>query len=282
MRKSQAVSFVLLLLLGIPAVQGWGGDGHRIVGEMASHFLTPEAEREVESLLESGAYDNLAAVGNWADSHARAYRSYDWALPLHYVPVDPAAGDIDLARDCPDGECVIAAIRRLSGLVADHSLPKWERAEHFRFLVHFIEDVHQPLHVVHPDGEGGNRTRVTLFGDKTNLHRVWDSGLIRRRLDPYRGWSRFWIRKEPWKQWAWELRRDISREDYDTWTASLDPLDWAGEALAPSQELAFDIASGNALGDVYYEAALPTIDLQLRKAAVRLAATLNRVFADSE
>ncbi len=280
MRRSLAIGFVLMLFSGVPALQAWGPDGHRIVGEIAWHLLTPEAEREVESLLESGPYNSLAAVGNWADSHARLYRSYDWALTLHYVDVDPEAGNIDLARDCPEGDCIIAEIRRLTVLVADRSLPKWERAEHFRFLVHFIEDIHQPLHVVHPDDQGGNRIKVTLFGRETNLHSVWDSGLIYRRLEPYR--SRFWRRSEPWKQWAYELRGDISQAEVEAWGASSDPLDWAREALAPSRELAFEIRSGDTLGDAYYQAALPTIELQLRKAAVRLAATLNSVFAGGE
>lgn len=280
MRKSLAAGFVLVLFSAVPALQAWGGDGHRIVGEMASHFLTPEAEREVESLLESGPYGSLATVGYWADSHARLYRSYDWALTLHYIDVDPEAADIDLTQDCPEGDCIIAAIRRLSGLVADRSLPQWERAEHFRFLVHFIEDIHQPLHVVHPDGQGGGRIKVTLFGRETNLHSVWDSGLIYRRLEPYRNGSG--RRSEPWKRWAYELRGDISKAEIEAWGASSDPLDWAREALAPSRELAFEIRSGDALGDAYYQAALPTVDLQLRKAAVRLAATLNRIFAESE
>jgi hypothetical protein len=279
MSKLLAVGIVLVLFSGVPALQAWGSDGHRITGAIAWHLLTPEAVREVESLLESGPYDSLAEVGTWADSHARQYDSYDWALPLHYVDVDPEAGDIDLARDCPKGECIIAAIRRLSVLVADRALPQWERAEHFRFLVHFIEDIHQPLHVVHPDDQGGNRTKVTLFGRQTNLHSVWDSRLIRHRLEDYP--SNFWRRSEPWKQWAKALRGDISLADIEAWGGVTDPLAWACEALAPSRELTFEVQSGDTLGDTYYRAVLPTIDVQLRKAGVRLAATLNRVFAES-
>jgi hypothetical protein len=186
-----------------------------------------------------------------------------------------------MARDCPEGgDCIVAEISRLMELLADYSLPRWERAEHFRFLVHFIEDIHQPLHVVHPDGEGGNRTRVTLFGGReTNLHSVWDSRLIRHRIDRYSGVTKTHREKEAWSRWAYELRLDISQEDREAWTASLDPLDWAREALAPSRELAFDVATGDALGDEYYEAAIPVIDLQLRKAGVRLAAVLNEIFS---
>jgi hypothetical protein len=273
-----------VFLGGVSALDAWGGDGHRIAGEIAWHELTPGAAAEVASLLEVGPYDNLPDVGFWADSYARSFRSYDWAITRHYIPVDPSAGDIDMARDCPEGDdCLVAEISRLMELVADYSLPQWERAEHFRFLVHFIEDVHQPLHIVHPDGEGGNRTQVTLFGGReTNLHRVWDSGLIRHRIAPYRGVTKTRREKEPWKQWAYELRQDISKQDRETWTASLDPLEWAREALTPSRELAFDVVTGDALGDEYYEAAIPVIDLQLRKAGVRLAAVLNRAFSDEQ
>jgi hypothetical protein len=274
------VIFVVALFCGVPSLSAWGSDGHRMIGEMAWHFLTPGAAREVEALLVEGTYDNLADVGYWADAHARSFDEYDWAITRHYIPTDPQAADIDLARDCKDGNCVVAEIARLTVLVGDHSLPIEERRDHFRFLVHFIEDVHQPLHIVHPDGEGGNRTRVTLFGRRTNLHSVWDSGLIRHRIERYQGSTDSGRVRVPWKNWAYELRREISQNDFKAWTVSLDPLDWAQEGMAPSRELAFEV--DDELGEEYYRKAIPVVDLRLRQAAVRLAATLNEIFADSE
>jgi hypothetical protein len=284
MRRLLAGCFVLVLLGSASSLTAWGRDGHRIVGEIAWHELDPVAEAEVQALLEPGLYDNLAELGNWADAHARSYREFDWAVTRHYIPTDPEAGDVVMARDCPEGgDCIVAEIERLRELLTDQSIPVSKRAESLRFLVHFIQDIHQPLHVVHPDGEGGNRTRVTLFGGReTNLHSVWDSGLIRYRIAPYRGTTRNHRVKEAWKWWAWELRLAVTPEDRKDWTASLDPLVWAHEALKPSRELAFDITSGTALGEEYYNAAIPVVDLQLRKAGVRLAAVLNEIFADDQ
>ena len=59
-------------------------------------------------------------------------------------------------------------------------LPSAERTEALKFLIHFVGDIHQPLHVSHARDRGGNDIKVEFFHDRTNLHRMWDSGLIRR------------------------------------------------------------------------------------------------------
>lgn len=265
-------------LAAIPSAGwAWGSNGHWAVGEIASHFLSPAAELEVALLLEPGPYDTLATAGYWADAHARLYRSYDEYQRRHYINVDPAAETVDLARDCPE-DCILSAIELLAERLRDRSRPQWERAQDFRFLVHFVEDVHQPLHVVHPDGRGGSRTEVLLLGEEMNLHGAWDSGLIDRRLVDFRtpeGRSSREI--PPWKQWAYELRLAIGQNDRRAWAAERDPTAWAVEGIAPSRELAFDVRSGEALGEDYYESAIPVIERRVQMAAVRLAALLNDV-----
>lgn len=276
MKRLVVTVFALAVSVSAPVAHAWGRDGHNAVGEIASCFLTPEAEREVARLLAHGPYDELSTVGYWADSHARQYRTFDWAIRLHFINVDPETLTIDMASQCPGGECVIGAIRRFVLLAADRSLPIWDRAEHFRFLVHFIEDIHQPVHVVHPDGMGGNQTPVELLGYETNLHSVWDSGLIYNRLREYRDRPGD---VEPWRLWAYEQRMAITPEDVAAWTSSLDPEDWAREVIEPARALTFHVRSGQALGEDYLEATLPTLELQIRKAGVRLAAVLNEAFA---
>lgn len=274
----------VLLAVGLAAMPSvglaWGSDGHRAIGEIASHYLSPEAEEKVALLLEPGPYATLAAAGYWADAHARLYRAYDEYLRRHYVNVDPSATAIDLARDCPE-DCVLTAIGVLTERLRDLGRPRWERAQDFRFLVHFVEDVHQPLHVVHPDGRGGNRIEVTVYGEEMNLHSAWDWGLIEHRLEALeaaRGGSSPSI--PAWRQWAYELRLSIEPAQVREWSSEIDPVVWATEGIEPARELTFDVQTGDALDGAYYAAALPVVERRIQMAAVRLAALLNEVFSD--
>ena len=271
MLRNRALALLILVILMAPGASwAWGSDGHRIAGEIASHYLTPEAKEAVEKLLDGARWGNLADAGNWADTHARLYRSFDDALRLHYVNVDPEAGDVVIERDCPDGGCVLGAIEALRSRLRDTSRPRWERTEDLLFLVHFIEDAHQPLHIVHPDQRGGNRTQVLFLEEEMNLHRLWDSGIIKARIGP----------DGDWKDLAYALRMEIDTAERDAWSASLDPAAWAAEILVPARELTFEVASGQVLEESYYEQALPVVEMQLQRAGVRLAMVLNEIFAE--
>lgn len=279
-RSSWAWIPLLICLAAVPtSASAWGSAGHWAIGEIAWHLLGPEAEREVSLLLEPGPYDTLATAGYWADAHARLYRVYDDFLDQHYIDVDPAADTIDLARDCPE-ECVIRAIGSLAERLRDRSRYRWQRAQDFRFLVHFIEDVHQPLHVTHPDGRGGNRIDVTLFGEEMNLHAVWDWGLIEHRLAEI-GEAEGASREIPaWRRWAYELRLAIDNDQRRLWAAATDPMIWATEGIRPAHELTFDVRPGQELGREYYETAMPVIERRIQMAAVRLAAFLDELFRE--
>lgn len=283
MRFHKLAPLVVVGALAATAAGAWGRDGHRIIGEIASHYLTPDARQEVEKLLEDGRYDTLGEAGNWADAFSRLFHTYDDRATHHYIDVDPASDAVEMARDCPEG-CVIRAIHELEAIVRDRGAPKWERTEALLFLVHFIEDIHQPLHVVHPDMTGGNEVHVTLFGRRSSFHRVWDSGLIGRKLEEYeradeptacghRPWE-----CGPWMRWAHDLRVDIELSEAAAWGQDLDPESWANEVIAPSREWTFPVEQGQELGEEYYEAMIPAVSGQLQRAAVRLAAVLNEVF----
>lgn len=266
----------LLLVSSVPTTAlAWGPDGHRIIGEIASHYLIPRAGVEVERLLEAGRFDSLAEVGHWADSYARRFDSYDWAAKLHYVDVDPEASSFDAARDCPQGECVVGAIERFTTRLREPGVPLPDRREAFRFLVHFIEDVHNPLHVIHPDMSGGGLTPVTFLGEETELHELWDSLLIERRLRDLEAAGGDCV--EPWRRLAYELRLGIDDAERIAWAAETSPAAWADEGIAPARALTFDVEPGAELGEAYYAAAIPVVERRLQMAAVRLAAQLNRL-----
>ena len=165
----------VLALMSPLSAGAWGGDGHRIVAELAGRQLSVPAKAEVDRLLalESGA--TMASVSTWADE-SRSPSTSAW----HYVnlPRDgSAACTYDADRSCIDGHCVVDAMERQAAVLSSKA-PDAARLKALKYLIHFVADVHQPLHGGFADDRGGNQFQVQAFGKGTNLHALWDSGLI--------------------------------------------------------------------------------------------------------
>lgn len=168
-----------LLLTCLSTAHGWGGQGHRLIANIADAHLSPTARAEVARLLQGEPEPSLAGVSTWADT-IRDDEAWRWTAPMHYVKFDDSTCVYDAERACRDDLCVVGAIERYSRVLADRTLPDEARLEALKFLVHFIGDVHQPLHAGHRPDRGGNDFQVNIAGEGTNLHAVWD----RRVLPP--------------------------------------------------------------------------------------------------
>ncbi|MEO7939009.1 MAG: S1/P1 nuclease [Burkholderiaceae bacterium] len=168
---------LLLALLGLAMqpVLAWGHAGHRIVAELAWTQLTPQARAGVDRLLALEPGASLASVASWADDN-RDDATRTW----HFVNFPKGACIYDPQRDCPGGQCIIAAFDRQIAILAS-SVPDAERLVALKYVVHLAADVHQPLHGGHFDDRGGNRYQLQVSGDGTNLHALWDSGLLQMR-----------------------------------------------------------------------------------------------------
>jgi nuclease S1 len=238
----------------------WWDLGHRIVARIGEQRLTPRAREAVREIL---AGQSLEDASVWADN-IRNYR-HD-ADKLHYVNIPLAATAYDSARDCPSGRCIIAAIAADRRVLADPTASALDRAEALRFLVHFMGDLHQPLHVADNSDRGGNRRMVYLEGDSTNLHKVWDGELLERQG----------VTETPYFE---ALRREMDTLDL----AALERgsvVDWAMEGHRLAADHAYRVPRGGRLGDAYIEANRPIIDHALIAAGVRLAKVLNEALAD--
>ena len=97
-------------------------------------------------------------------------------IPIHPAPDEPS--DYDATRDCPNDACVVAKIEQFERVLADRQVSQRQRLEALKYLVHFVGDVHQPLHTSNDHDRGGNEVPVTFMGRQTNLHAVWDTGII--------------------------------------------------------------------------------------------------------
>jgi len=180
------VTFLLALLVSVPNLFAWGGEGHKIIAAIADKRLTPGARMQVIALLEGTP---LPDVASWADDVRKERpETSRW----HYVDIPYEATSYDAARDCQltdHGDCVIAEIVRAEKMLGDTSQSEADRAEALKFLIHFLGDMHQPLHcaerkdpVTGKGDRGGNDVHLSFFGTPTNLHAVWDSGLIERAV----------------------------------------------------------------------------------------------------
>jgi hypothetical protein len=240
------------------ASAAWGPMGHRLVVELAWDYLTPTTRQAVGSLLGG---QSLAAASTWADSIRNIRRDTG---PLHYVNLPAGEQAWHPERYCRGGACVVGAVEKYRAILADRSAPAAERAEALRFLIHFVADMHQPLHVGDRGDRGGNDVQVTWQGRRTNLHAVWDTDLLRA-----------WAPSEG--RYLRTLRRRIARmsEEERGQAASGSVPGWAMDGNLTSGEVAYRLPPGRVLGSDYLRSAGAVMDLALVNAGLRLARLLN-------
>ncbi|MDA1263055.1 MAG: S1/P1 nuclease [Planctomycetota bacterium] len=249
----------------------WGQEGHQIIGVIAMTRLTPQTRVAIIELLGN---DDLATAGLWADQ-IRGDSKYDWAKPLHYVNAPRNENTIVLERDCAKGECAVGAITRFLAEASDSTKSIEERRDALKFAIHFIGDLHQPLHAGYADDMGGNRIGVIAFGDiKTNLHALWDTVLIRHKIHSKPGGD--------WRTLANALESEMPPKEVAQWESNLDPLVWGNESLAITRLIYNDLPADAKVGEAYYESNLPTISRRLAAGGVRLAAALNKTFVNHQ
>ena len=271
-RANNATAALAAALLGaaaavLPAqVLAFGGRFHVTAGLLAERELCPAARSAVADL---GDGKSLGEIGLWADT-VRNDPAWQRAVPWHYInfpDLPPGAGlvearaAIDAFQHIPEGD-VLTAIAHFTATLADHSRPHEQRSEALRFVVHFVVDVHQPVHVSRAADGGGTEVEVRIGDDVRSLHGFWDVTVFDRRgVAPER--------------FAEEL--EASFETVPAARAHDPPAEWAAESLALRPIVySFAPAEGPAiLDDAYRRMAKRIAEERLVLAAARLAATLN-------
>jgi len=256
-----------LLLVAVAAAPlfGWGGEGHRLVARIADAQLTPAAKAQVAAIL--GPANTLMSIASWADDVRRDRKETG---PWHYIDIQITVKHLDMARDCPKGDCVITKIADFRKALADPSTPPEARREALMFLVHFIGDMHQPLHCSDNKDKGGNDVKVVFFGQPSNLHSVWDTLLIGRM--------------KPEQELFVELSAE-SQKHAKKWAKGT-VEDWAEQSHKESQKVVYgrlpkSAATPVPLDSTYERSADPLIKTQIAKAGARLARVLNEALTTS-
>jgi hypothetical protein len=168
---------LLSLLLAPPAAQAWSAKGHRAIAEAAEMQLSPEARAATRELLRDEPSNTLAAVAAWADE-VRNEDAWKFTTRWHFINFPRRQCRYQPMRDCPDGSCVVGAIESQRALLRDRSAPRQQRIEALKFVVHFVGDIHQPLHAGWGFDRGGNDTQIRFDRMGSNLHALWDGLLI--------------------------------------------------------------------------------------------------------
>lgn len=249
---------LFLIFFSLQNVWAWGTPGHRIVGEIADSHLLPAVKIKIEKNFN---IKKLADVANWADTIKKKRSQGSW----HYCNIEDSKRSYDRDRDCFGGACVVEKINEYVRVLKGRGLADKEGKEALMYLVHFVGDIHQPLHLGNAKDRGGNNIPLGFKGRSTNLHALWDGGLI-------------YLAEKSLVQYAGDLSRRVTARDADAWNL-LNVTEWANESRVWALDHAYvleDPGRGT-LSKRYIEKSREIIDLRLSQAGVRLAGLLNRL-----
>ena len=296
--------------------------GHEIVGNLAYELLSEEVQVMVDQLLGDTTNDSsdtdlvtsMGKVASWADV-VRYIHAYHWTTPLHYVDIHDALlpqgctstqnCHFEYAQDCTNDMCAVAVIQELVSFLSTSTrstrlTKSITPQEGLKFLIHFIGDIHQPLHVSRHSDRGGNdihiqpplpiiRTTIDRIQEETyhedNLHAVWDDAMIDYALHSYHDTNK----NQQLQHFQQDVASVMTNTSHDVCPiAKACTTLWAQQSLSLALTKAYldehnqPITSGTTLTLDYYTSRLPIIKQQLALAASRLAATLEYIYSNQQ
>lgn len=312
---------LLILLIAVascktPSAWAWGCKGHQVVALIAESYLTPHArEMAIEILTRSpitpdlrrycgdGGPDPFVDSSTWADDERGRDRS---TAGWHFIDIPLGVSDGDLSKYCPSEGCVTSAIAAQLDVLGNLKASAQDRANALRYVIHFIADLHQPLHTttnndlggncmpVAFDGHGPEETNVESGSYRPNLHSVWDTSLIEQfsqgqtpRQLAGELENKFKAEIPTWKSapvdvdaWVWQSHQIARRIVYGSLPVTV-PVEAPEEVKSCSADNRVSdrlLALHEQLGSSYDKDADRAIEEQLARAGVRLAQVLNLVW----
>lgn len=283
------------LIAGLPReAAAWGDEGHEIIALVADHFLAPAVRQRVVALLATDDSDltrhDMPSEATWADKFAQSDRDttrqrYDATYRWHFVNLELAGPDLDAAcfgrpalaagtpaSQGPAEDCVVDKIDQLEVELGAAGTSPDERLLALKYLLHFVGDLHQPLHAADDHDAGGGKVKVAAPGiEAKNLHIYWDVDAV-RQLGSGAG------------EIASRLIAAITPEEQQSWCRG-SAADWAMETFGVARDHAYgklppaDADGVRHLNAAYRDDAGRVAAAQLAKAGVRLACVLNKALA---
>ncbi len=258
-RFYKTISFLFLFAGNFLSAFGWGQKGHDTVCYIAENHLTPVTKSAVEELLGG---KSMVYYANWLDNASHTHE-YEYTKTWHYKNID-AGVEFEEAPLLETGD-IIRAIREQAAALGNPEIGKEEKALVLKMLIHFLGDIHQPMHVGHASDRGGNQWNVRYFNKPTNLHTVWDSNLP----ESAHNWS-----YTEWQQQLDRLSEDAMLEIIIDGT----PEKWGKECLVIATQIYDNTPVGSNLSYDYISQWTPVVEEQFMRGGLRLADLLNSIF----
>ena len=239
------------------ASEDWGKTGHRAIGAIAEKHLSKKAQKEITKLLNG---QSLALVANYGDD-IKSDRTYNHYGPWHYVNF-PFGGKYETYPKSEKGD-IIQGIGKCIAVLKDEKYTSEEKVFHLKLLVHFVGDLHQPLHIGVEEDKGGNDFQVQWFKSGTNLHTVWDSKMLDSYAMSYT-----------------ELTANtnvLSKEEIENIKRGT-LIDWMYDSREICEKIYANTEIGQKLGYNYMYEFMDILRHQLQKGGIRLATLLNDIF----
>ena len=238
-------------------ISEWGQTGHRVVGLVAENHLTKKAKDKINFLLDG---NSLANVSTYADE-IKSDKKYNYISKWHYANIPLNKKFDEIVRE-KDGD-IIYAINKCIEVLKSPKYNKKEKSFHLKLLVHFIGDLHQPMHLGRKEDRGGNDIKLFWFGSITNLHRIWDTQIIESHNMSYTELASDLPIFTP-NQIKVEFNKSINN--------------WVEETRIYTRQIYLESSPNRKLGYAYRYQNLPVVKSQLYKAGIRLASILNKIF----
>ena len=285
---------VCLILSTSTTSLGWGAGGHMMVASIAFKRLNPKAKAQVNKLLAipinpcdvTKNSPDFVNAAHWADD-VRPNLGFEFAPNLHFADF-PFTTDHTPLPDLPEPHNIIMALEHYVEVLKT-SIDTNEQAQALRFVIHFVGDIHQPLHCstlvdkAHPQGDqGGNLFKINVGGQSTKLHSYWDGGLgsFPRGGPPPTFTPPPLSAIPPAVAVALE-----GHPDTDPALKLDDPFNykaWAKESSELAENAVYkDIAPGQTPTAAYNERGVEIVRKRVAFAGYRLAALLNKIWPDT-
>lgn len=243
------------------SAKAWNLIGHRVVGQIADTYLNAQARKAIKEILGN---ESLAMSANWAD-FIKSDSQYDYLNPWHYIniPANFSKNEVYTFLEKHPGPSVYHKIPDMIAVLKDRKSTADQKKFALRLLVHLVGDIHQPMHTARPEDLGGNNVQLTWFGQKSNLHKVWDEGLVE-------------YQKLSYTEYAKAINYP-SVADFTTWQKTS-----LKDVVFESYQLCNAIYNGTKQDDKlsyrYNFDWISTVNQQLLKGGVRLAKILNDIY----
>jgi hypothetical protein len=262
--------FLFLAILPSSAF-AWGSKGHAVTAEIAERGLSPNVMAQIRGMNFSAPLREIASLpDDWRADEVKGIRPGDTGM-LHYSNTPNEIATFDRARDCKEDQCVVAAIEKYVAVLKDKAQPRDKRREALIFIVHFLGDLHQPMHAAggqvrdEATGQmvmdrGGNLVKIRLLGIETNLHSAWDGLLV--------DWGPATVDDYADYLLAYEMR-GRSVEEIQRGTV----VDWFNESHYAAVHDAYDIGNGT-LGAEYPKRNISIVYERLLRGGLRLRRVL--------